>query len=116
MTSVLFGPYCTQTLGDLGADIVKIEPESGDIIRRIGKPAKTELMGPTHLTVNRGKRSVVWDQKSDLGREATRRLIEKSDVFIHNIRADALSRLNLTFDDVKVIKKDIIYVHCMGFG
>lgn len=116
MTSVFFGPYCTQTLSDLGADVVKIEPKAGDILRRIGHPAKTERMGPLHLTLNRGKRSVMWDQKTDFGKEATRRLIEKSDVFIHNIRPDALKRLGLTFDEVKAIKKDIVYVHCLGFG
>jgi len=116
MTSILFGPYCTQTLADMGADVVKIEPDGGDIVRRIGQSAKTEKMGAMHMTVNRGKRSVVWDLKSDHGKEATRRLIEKSDVFIHNIRPDALKRLGLTFDEVKEIKKDIVYVHCLGFG
>ena len=116
MTSVLFGPYCTQTLADMGAEVVKIESPAGDILRHIGSSAKTPKMGATHLTVNRGKRSVSWDQKSDFGKEATRRLIESSDVFIHNIRPDALSRLGLTFEDVKKIKKDIVYVHCLGFG
>lgn len=116
MTSILFGPYCTQTLADMGAEVVKIEPKIGDIVRRIGKSAKTDMMGSMHLTVNRGKRSVNWDLKSEHGKEATRRLIESSDVFIHNLRPDALERLGLTFDDVKKIKKDIVYVHCLGFG
>lgn len=116
MTSILFGPYCTQTLADMGAEVVKIEPKVGDIGRNIGFSANTPLMGGMHMTVNRGKRSVVWDMKSDLGKEATRRLIEKSDVFIHNIRPDALKRLGLTFEEVKKIKKDIVYVHCLGFG
>ena len=116
MTSILFGPYCTQTLADMGAEVVKIEPKVGDIGRNIGTSAKTPLMGPMHMTVNRGKRSVVWDLKSELGKEATRRLIENSDVFIHNIRPDALQRLGLTFEEVKEIKKDIVYVHCLGFG
>ena len=70
----------------MGAEVVKIEPKIGDIGRNIGTSAATPLMGPMHMTVNRGKRSVAWDMKSDLGKEATRRLIEKSDVFIHNIR------------------------------
>ncbi len=116
MTSILFGPYCTQTLADMGAEVVKIEPKVGDIGRNIGTSAKTPLMGPMHMTVNRGKRSVVWDLKSELGKEATRRLIQNSDVFIHNIRPDALKRLGLTFDEVKAIKNDIVYVHCLGFG
>lgn len=116
MTSILFGPYCTQTLADMGAEVVKIEPKVGDIGRNIGTSSATPLMGPMHMTVNRGKRSVAWDMKSDLGKEATRRLIQNSDVFIHNIRPDALKRLGLTFEDVKAIKKDIVYVHCLGFG
>lgn len=116
MTSILFGPYCTQTLADMGAEVIKIEPKIGDIGRNIGTSANTALMGPMHMTVNRGKRSVAWDLKSELGKEATRRLIQGSDVFIHNIRPDALERLGLTFDKVKAIKKDIVYVHCLGFG
>ena len=116
MTSILFGPYCTQTLADMGAEVVKIEPKVGDIGRNIGTSAKTAFMGPMHMTVNRGKRSVDWDLKSELGKEATRRLIQSSDVFIHNIRPDALQRLGLTFEEVKEIKKDIVYVHCLGFG
>ena len=81
--------------------MVKIEPKVGDIARNIGTSAKTPLMGPMHMTVNRGKRSVVWDLKSELGKEATRRLIQNSDVFIHNIRPDALQRLGLSFEEVK---------------
>lgn len=116
MTSILFGPYCTQTLADMGAEVIKIEPKVGDISRNIGPSNHSPLMGGMHMTVNRGKRSVNWDMKSELGKEATRRLIESSDVFIHNIRPDALKRLGLTFEEVKAIKKDIVYVHCLGFG
>ncbi|WP_321490217.1 CoA transferase [uncultured Hyphomonas sp.] len=116
MTTVIFGPYCTQTLADLGADVIKLEPEKGDDFRNVGKPANNRGMGPCHLTINRGKRSVVWDMKSDEGRSAVRQLIQKSDVFIHNIRPDAVERLGLTFDEVRQIKPDIVYVHCLGFG
>lgn len=116
MTSVLFGPYATQTLADMGADVIKIEPPSGDIMRYGGKPANTRGMGPMHFTLNRGKRSVAWDQKTDFGKEATRRLIETCDIFIHNVRESGIKRLNLTFDEVKKIKKDIVYVHCTGFN
>lgn len=116
MTTALFGPYCTQTLADMGADVIKLEPPSGDMMRYAGKPAKTKGMGPMHLTLNRGKRSVAWDQKTDQGKEATRRLLESSDIFIHNVRESGMKRLNLTFEEVKRIKKDIVYVHCAGFG
>ncbi len=116
MTTVIFGPYCTQTLADMGADVVKVEPKGGDDFRNVGKPANNRSMGPCHLTINRGKRSVVWDLKADEGRAAIRELIGQSDVFIHNIRPDAVGRLGLTFEEVKAIKPDIIYVHCLGFG
>lgn len=116
MTTVIFGPYCTQTLADMGAEVTKVEPAAGDDFRHVGKPANNKGMGPCHLTMNRGKRSVVWDLKSEVGQEAIRELIRQSDVFIHNVRSDAIGRLGLTFEDVKAIKPDIVYVHCVGFG
>ncbi|MEM5518594.1 CoA transferase [Henriciella sp. AS95] len=116
MTTVIFGPYCTQTLADMGAEVIKLEPPKGDDFRNVGKYAKTRGMGPCHLTINRGKKSVVWDMKSDEGQAAIRKLIETSDVFIHNIRPDAVARLGLTFEEVKAIKPDVVYVHCLGFG
>ncbi len=116
MTTVIFGPYCTQNLSDMGADVIKLEPPKGDDFRNVGKPANNKGMGPCHMTINRGKRSVSWDTKSDAGRDAIKALILSSDVFIHNIRPDAIERLGLTFDEVKKIKPDIVYVHCLGFS
>ncbi|MEM7660852.1 MAG: CoA transferase [Pseudomonadota bacterium] len=116
MSTVIFGPYCTQTFADMGADVVKIEPEKGDDFRNVGKPAKTKGMGPCHMTMNRGKRSVIWDLKSEAGAAAIRKLIAESDVFIHNVRSSAVARLGLSFEEVKAIKPDIVYVHCVGFG
>ena len=116
MTTVVFGPYCTQILADLGADVIKVEPAEGDSARNIGVPPKTPLMGPVHLRLNRGKRSVSWDMKSEKGKLAVRRLLETSDVFIHNIRPDAIDRLGLDYEAVKKLRPDIVYVHCTGFG
>src|SRR5258706_6026043 len=101
MTTVIFGPYCTQLLADLGADVVKIDPPEGDNGRKIGKPAKTPGMGALHMSVNRGKRSVNWDLKSDAGRAKLRSLVASSDIFIHNVRSDAVRRLGLDYDSVR---------------
>lgn len=116
MTTVIFGPHCTQLLADMGADVIKVEPPEGDNFRLMGKPAKSKGMGPTHLLLNRGKRSVNWNIKEEEGRQALIRLIETSDVFIHNVRADAVRRLGFDYDSVRKIKPDIVYVHCTGFG
>ena len=116
MSTVVFGPYCTQILADLGAEVTKVEPQEGDSARMIGTPARTEGMGPVFLRLNRGKRSVTWDPKTEAGREAIRRLLAGSDVFLHNIRLDAITRAGLDYESVKAIRPDIIYVHCTGFG
>ena len=116
MSTVVFGPYCTQTLADLGADVIKIEPPEGDSVRVIGTPAHTANMGPVFLRLNRGKRSVVWDLKSDAGRRAIERLLATADVLLHNIRPEAVERLGLGYDSVRALRPDIIYVHCTGFG
>ncbi len=116
MTTVVFGPYCTQILADLGAEVIKVEPEEGDTARGIGTPPATPLMGPVHLRLNRGKRSVVWDLRSEHGREAMRRLLQGADAFIHNIRPDAIKRIGLDYDAVCALRPEIVYVHCTGFG
>ena len=116
LTSVVFGPLATQMLADLGADVIKVEPPGGDVFRYAGRPAKTMGMGACNMTLNRGKRSVVLDLKTEDGKEAMRRLLASADVFIHNVRAKAIKRLGFGPEDVKAMKADIIYAHCVGFG
>lgn len=115
MSTVIFGPYCTQILADLGADVIKIEQATGDISRNIGKSAHTPLMSGMHLRLNRGKRSVDWNLKTESGRAAVEQLLRTSDIFIHNIRSDAIERARLDYESVKKLRPDIIYVHCTGF-
>lgn len=116
LTTIIFGPYGTQMLADMGADIVKIEAPGGDRFRQMGKPAKTPGMGGCHMTLNRGKRSVELDLKSEKDLNALKSLLQNADVFVHNIREKAAKRLGLDFDDIKSINPNLIYVHCVGFG
>ena len=116
LTSVIFGPYATQMLADMGADVIKVEPPTGDVSRYIGRARNLKSNGSTHLTVNRGKRSIVLDLKSDEDKQVMRDLIATADIFIHNIRGKAIEKLGLGYEDVKAIAPAIIYVHCTGFG
>lgn len=116
LTSVVFGPYATETLADLGADVIKVEVPAGDMFRHAGKVAATPGMGPCTLNLNKGKRSLALDLKSEEGKAALARQLAEADVFIHNVRGKAIERLGFGYDAVKAIKPDIIYVHCTGFG
>ena len=115
MTSVLMGPYATQTLGDFGADVIKIESPDGDLVRQIG-PARHPGMGPMYLNVNRSKRSVTIDLKQEKGRDALLKLCEGADVLVYNIRAKAMARLGLSYEAVKSINPKIIYAGLFGYG
>jgi crotonobetainyl-CoA:carnitine CoA-transferase CaiB-like acyl-CoA transferase len=124
LTSVVFGAYATQMLGDLGAEVIKVESadsergEGGDIMRWAGAPpegAPADL-GPIFMTINRNKRSVVLDLASDAGKAAMRLLIDWADVFASSVRFDGMKRLGLDYDSVKAIRPQIIYVHGAGYG
>jgi crotonobetainyl-CoA:carnitine CoA-transferase CaiB-like acyl-CoA transferase len=116
MTSVVFGPYATQMLADMGAEVIKVEPPTGDVSRYLGKAANTRLSGSTHLTINRGKKSVILDVKQPDDAGILRNLLKTADVFVHNVRAQAIERLGFGYDTVSAIKPDIIYAHFSGFG
>lgn len=117
LTTVVFGPYCTQTLADLGAEVTKVEsPGSGDMARITGAAAVTPGMSPLFMAYNRGKRSIALDLKAEADAAVMRALIAESDVMVVNVRGKALDRLGLGYEAVRAIKPDIIYVHCVGFG
>ncbi|MEM8491073.1 MAG: CoA transferase [Pseudomonadota bacterium] len=116
LTSVVFGPYATQILADFGAEVVKIEAPAGDIFRYSSRSAKTRAMSAGHLALNRGKQSVVLNLKNEEDTAVMRELISGADVFIHNVRKTAIERLGFGYEAVKAINKDLIYVHCVGFG
>ncbi|BCW35931.1 CoA transferase [Arthrobacter sp. StoSoilA2] len=116
LSTIVFGPYCTQMLADMGADVIKVESPDGDFFRQSGKSKESEDMGPIHMTLNRGKRSVVIDLKSAEGKQTLIDLIRSADVFIHNIRGSAIQRLGFDYESVALHAPDIIYVHCVGYG
>ncbi|MBA4040658.1 MAG: carnitine dehydratase [Sphingobium sp.] len=117
LTSVVFGPYATQTLADLGADVIKVEsPPAGDVFRWAGKPGATPGMGPGFMALNRGKQSVVLDLKNPDDLAVMMALLADADVFVSNVRGQGMERLGLDYDSVRRVRPDIIYVHCVGFG
>jgi crotonobetainyl-CoA:carnitine CoA-transferase CaiB-like acyl-CoA transferase len=116
LTSVIFGPYCTLTLADLGAEVTKVEIPGGDASRMAGQGARNPAMGPIYMALNRGKRSVELDLKSQADTAVIHQLLREADVFIHNVRAPAIRRLGLDYEAVRAINPAIIYVHCVGFG
>ncbi len=117
LTGVVFGPYATQVLADLGADVIKVEaPEGGDQIRWSAKAAKTPGMSPMFMALNRGKRSVALDLKTEAGQAELKRLAADADVFILNVRGKAAERLGVDYESVRALNPDIIYAHCVGFG
>ena len=115
MTAVGMGPMATQTLGDMGADVVKVEPASGDVFRHV-TPQRHPAMSHAFLNLNRNKRSVVLDAKSPEGRAALARLIEGADVFVTNVRPQALRRLALDPDTLTAAHPRLVYCGCYGYG
>jgi len=116
ITTVLLGPYAAQWLGDLGADVIKVEaPPAGDSTRHIG-PHHHPGMGATFLNVNRNKRSIALDLKQEPARAALRTLICTADVLLHNMRPQAIARLGFAYEDVAKIKPDIVYCGAFGYS
>ncbi|OJW50259.1 MAG: hypothetical protein BGO67_02000 [Alphaproteobacteria bacterium 41-28] len=118
MTRILAGPFCTQILGDLGAEVIKIEqPNVGDVTRSWGPPFEKESKESAYyLSCNRNKRSLSLDFTKPEGLVIAYALIKKSDVFVENFKTGFLARHGLAYEDVKKIKPDIIYCSITGFG
>lgn len=116
MSSVVFGPFASLILADLGADVIKIEPpDRGDTMRYAGASPTGDL-GPIYTALNRNKRAIKLDGKTPEGKAALTELLKGADVFFHNIRLAGMARMGFDYEAVKTIRPDIVYVHCAGFG
>jgi crotonobetainyl-CoA:carnitine CoA-transferase CaiB-like acyl-CoA transferase len=115
LTSVVFGPYATQIMADMGADVIKVEPPAGDNTRWISA-GPVEGMGGVYVNVNRGKRSVMLDLRQEGDKEVLRKLIATADVFIHSMRGSAIAKLGFSYEAVKAIRPDIVYTNCYGYS
>jgi formyl-CoA transferase len=115
LSRVLAGPYCTMVLGDLGADVIKVESPDGDETRAWGPPL-TGGESAYYLCVNRNKRGVVVDFKTDGGCAIIHQLAKQSDILVENFRPGTLSRFSLDFESVSVINPNLIYCSISGFG
>lgn len=115
LTTVFAGPYASLMLADLGAEVIKVEAPTGDIVRHIG-PSPTPSMGPMFLGLTRNKRGVCLDLRQPAAREALARLVDTADVLIHNIRPQAAARAGV--DAVSTRARNARLVHCAiaGFG
>jgi crotonobetainyl-CoA:carnitine CoA-transferase CaiB-like acyl-CoA transferase len=115
LTSVMMGPYATQLLGDMGAEVLKVESPDGDIVRQIG-PGRSPGMGGMFLQLNRSKRSIVLDLKKPSGKAALMRIAASCDVLMYNLRPQVMQRLGLGYEEVAKARPDIIYAGLFGYG
>jgi crotonobetainyl-CoA:carnitine CoA-transferase CaiB-like acyl-CoA transferase len=115
LTTVAMGPFASQWLGDLGADVIKVEGPAGDSTRHTGPAAETS-MAAMFLGLNRNKRSVVLDLKEETARRALLALIDNCDVFMHNVRPQKLQKLGLEPDTLRARNSRLIYAGLHGFA
>lgn len=114
LSTVILGPMCAQYLGDMGADVIKVESPEGDVTRTIGF-RRSDGMGAMFLATNRNKRSIVLDLKTTEGQRALQRLASSADVLLHSIRSSAASRIGLDYDALAAANPRLIYCHVRGF-
>ncbi len=115
LSTVLFGPYASQTLGDWGADVIKIERLEGDTWRTAGQFRNRGMSGQ-FMAVNRNKRSIALDLKHPDGKAVLQRLVRIADVLVSNIRPAGLARLGFSYEDCKALNPKLIYASATGFG
>jgi crotonobetainyl-CoA:carnitine CoA-transferase CaiB-like acyl-CoA transferase len=115
LTTIVLGPYATRFLGDLGAEVIKVEAPDGDLFRMV-EPSRSPGMGAAFMAANRNKRSLAVDLRSPEGQEILKRLITRADIVIHNMRPKAAARLGLSYDAVRAINPRAVYCFAPGYG
>ena len=114
LTTVIMGPWAAQTLGDMGADVIKIETPGGDTTRHMG-PKKNPAMASLFMSSNRNKRSIVLDLKTQAGRDALLCIVDTADVFLHNMRPKVVTKLELSYERFTAKNPNLIYCAAYGF-
>ena len=114
LTAMISGPVCTMMLGDQGADVIKVEPLTGELTRKVG--ASKNGMTTSFLCANRSKRSLTLNLKDPKGISILKKLITKADVLVQNFRPGTMKRMGLSYEEVKKLNKEIIYTSISGFG
>ncbi|TNE35809.1 MAG: CoA transferase [Alphaproteobacteria bacterium] len=115
LSNMLMAPYTTQIMGDMGADVIKVEAPGGDPVRGVG-PGRHDDMGHIFLNCNRSKRSILLDLKQPEGHAALLKLVKTADVFIYNRRPQVMARLNLSYEMLSEINPRLIYAGLFGFS
>src|SRR5207248_1009590 len=113
LTSIVMGPYATQILGDMGADVIKIEAPAGDIFREVA-PFRHRGMGAAFLNVNRNKRSLVLDLERDDEKQILLQLLATADVFIYTLRPRSLAKFGLDYNSLR--QRNPRLIHCGAYG
>jgi crotonobetainyl-CoA:carnitine CoA-transferase CaiB-like acyl-CoA transferase len=116
LTTVVVGPMVTQVMADYGADVIKVEPPGGDLVRFLAGTSPSGTMSGKFLALNRNKRSICLDMKEASGREVILRLIRDADVLIWNLRPSAMKKLGLDYESVRAVNPKIVYCGIVGFG
>ncbi len=115
LTTIVLGPFATRYLGDFGADVIKVEPPSGDLFRYV-RPARSEDMGAGYLNSNRNKRAVTLDLKSREGKEQLRSLLEGADAMVHNMRPVTAGQLGIDPESIRKAFPQIVYCCAAGYA
>ena len=115
LTTVVLGPYATQILADLGADVLKIESIEGDVFRAV-RPGRRDDLGVAFMNYNRNKCAMSLDLKQDKGQQILHKLVKDADVVVHNMRARSAAQLGADYETLKAINPGLVYCYSPGFG